>query len=80
VVYNPELIPIINSKNHQVLSIVFSEYYPPTYSELNGLPNTGAIELKYDEIEPMKVKIKYYFLIWAMIMHIFFPLVMPKAA
>jgi hypothetical protein len=48
VVYNSELIPIINSKSHQVLSIVFSEYYPPTYSELNGLPNTGAIELKYD--------------------------------
>ncbi len=48
VIFNPDLIPIINSKQHQVISITNSEYYPQSYSSLNGLPNTGQIELKFD--------------------------------
>jgi hypothetical protein len=48
VIFNPNIIPEINNKQQQVITIVNTVYSPIVYSPENGLPNTGTIILKFD--------------------------------
>lgn len=48
VVFNLQLIPLINSRQYQMVSIINTEAYPIVYDPVSGLASTGNIVLTFD--------------------------------